>query len=85
MPCVNDIAQSNRLRTGTLPVSNLHRLYYEESATRQGSRWCFCMVVRGLVLSRFYRTFFDPQRFHAVIFSQRGAPKSLPLGELDAE
>jgi len=68
---------------GTLPVSNIHTLYYEESGNPEGIPVVFLHGGPGVGAQPLYRTFFNPQRFRIVIFSQRGAPKSLPLGELN--
>lgn len=70
-------------RTGFLQVSDLHQLYYEEVGNPAGIPVVFLHGGPGVGAQTLYRTYFDPQRFHAVIFSQRGAPKSLPLGELE--
>jgi len=69
--------------TGQLAVSDIHRLYYEEVGNPQGIPVVFLHGGPGVGAQPVYRTFFDPARFHAVIFSQRGAPKSQPLGELE--
>lgn len=69
--------------TDTLQVSKLHQLYFEEIGNPAGIPVVFLHGGPGVGAQPYYRTFFNPQRFHAVIFSQRGAPKSLPLGELE--
>jgi proline iminopeptidase len=67
---------------GTLPVSNIHTVYYEEVGNPEGIPVVFLHGGPGVGAQPIYRTFFDPERFRVIIFSQRGAPKSLPLGEL---
>lgn len=69
--------------TGQLSVSDIHRLYYEESGNPEGVPVVFLHGGPGVGAQPIYRTFFNPQIFRAVIFSQRGAPKSHPLGELN--
>jgi proline iminopeptidase len=69
--------------TGQLPVSNIHRLYFEEVGNPGGIPVVFLHGGPGVGAQTVYRTFFDPARFRAIIFSQRGAPKSHPLGELE--
>ena len=68
--------------TGQLSVSVIHRLYYEESGNPEGIPVVFLHGGPGVGAQPIYRTFFNPQIFRVVIFSQRGAPKSHPLGEL---
>ena len=69
--------------SGYLPVSELHTLYFEEVGNPQGIPVVFLHGGPGVGAQPVYRSYFDPQRFRAVIFSQRGAPKSQPLGELE--
>ena len=79
---MNDMHQSNHIATGTLQVSNIHSLYYEEVGNPKGIPVVFLHGGPGVGAQPIYRTFFDPTRYRIIIFSQRGAPKSLPLGEL---
>jgi proline iminopeptidase len=65
-----------------LQVSDLHTLYYEESGNPGGIPVVFLHGGPGVGAQAIYRSYFNPERFRAVIFSQRGAPKSLPIGEL---
>ena len=69
--------------TGFLQVSKLHTLYYEEVGNPQGIPVVLLHGGPGVGAQPVYRSYFDPQRFRAVIFSQRGSPKSQPLGELE--
>ncbi len=69
--------------TGQLAVSGIHRLYFEEVGNPAGIPVVFLHGGPGVGAQPVYRTYFNPERFHAVIFSQRGAPKSHPLGELE--
>ncbi len=68
--------------TGWLKVSDLHTLYYEEVGNPEGIPVVFLHGGPGVGAQVIYRRYFDPQRFRVVIFSQRGAGKSTPSGEL---
>ena len=67
---------------GNLQVSDIHTLYYEETGNPAGIPVVFLHGGPGVGAQPYYRTYFDPNRFRIIIFSQRGAPKSLPLAEL---
>jgi len=68
-------------RSGTLPVSNLHTLYWEESGNPQGAPVLFLHGGPGAGSNPRQRRFFDPQHYRIVLFDQRGAGRSTPLGE----
>src|SRR5262245_55207744 len=65
-------------RTGTLKVSDLHTLYYEEVGNAQGKPVVF--LHGGLDAD--YRRYFDPARWRVVLFDQRGCGQSTPHAEL---
>lgn len=67
---------------GWLPVSDLHTLYYEEAGNPEGTPVVFLHGGPGVGAQPLFRQYFDPQRFRVIIFSQRGAGKSPPSGEL---
>lgn len=68
-------------RTGLLPVDALHTLYWEECGNPQGVPVLFLHGGPGAGLSPKHRQFFDPRHYRIVLFDQRGAGKSTPLGE----
>lgn len=68
--------------TGWLPVSDLHRIYYEESGNPEGKPVVFLHGGPGGGSIPLYRQFFDPQRWRIVIFDQRGCGQSTPHAEL---
>ena len=68
-------------RHGMLPVDDLHRLYWEESGNPDGQPVLFLHGGPGGGTSPNHRRFFDPNHYRIVLFDQRGAGKSLPLGE----
>ncbi|MBD0269790.1 MAG: prolyl aminopeptidase, partial [Cyanobacteria bacterium Co-bin8] len=70
-------------RTGFLPVSRLHTLYFEESGNPQGQPVVFLHGGPGGGTIPLYRQFFDPQRWRIVLFDQRGCGLSRPHAELE--
>ena len=67
---------------GTLPVSSLHTLHYEEAGNPNGKPVVFLHGGPGGGLIPLYRQFFDPTRWRIVLFDQRGCGKSTPHAEL---
>jgi proline iminopeptidase len=68
-------------RTGTLAVDELHTLYWEECGNPDGQPVLFLHGGPGAGSSPSHRRFFDPAHYRIVLFDQRGAGKSTPLGE----
>src|SRR5450830_1812569 len=68
-------------RTGRLPVDNIHTLYWEECGNLDGVPVLFLHGGPGAGLSPQHRQFFDPAYYRNVLFDQRGAGQSTPLGE----
>jgi proline iminopeptidase len=69
-------------RTGTLKVSDLHTLYYEEAGNPNGKPAVFLHGGPGGGLDADYRRYFDPAKWRVVLFDQRGCGKSTPHAEL---
>ncbi len=69
-------------RSGMLPVDELHTLYWEECGNPQGEPVLFLHGGPGSGLSPLHRRFFDPAHYRIVLFEQRGAGRSTPLGEV---
>lgn len=69
--------------TGTLAVDPPHVLYWEQSGNPSGQPVIFLHGGPGAGASPDHRRFFDPERYRIVIFDQRGAGRSKPLGELE--
>jgi proline iminopeptidase len=69
-------------RTHRLKVDDLHELYVEECGNPRGLPVVFLHGGPGAGLSAYHRRFFDPARYHIVLFDQRGAGKSTPHAEL---
>lgn len=69
-------------RRGKLAVDALHTLPWEESGNSQGIPVVFLHGGPGGGTSPRHRQFFDPAFYRIVLFDQRGAGRSTPLGEL---
>ena len=70
-------------KKGWLAVDNLHHLYWEQSGNPQGVPVVFLHGGPGAGAVAAHRRFFDPDYYRIVIFDQRGAGRSKPLGELN--
>lgn len=68
-------------RHSMLAVDDLHTLYWEESGNPDGQPVLFLHGGPGGGTSPTHRRFFDPAHYRIVLFDQRGAGKSTPLGE----
>ena len=68
-------------RHGMLEVDALHTLYWEEVGNPEGIPVIFLHGGPGAGLSPQHRRFFDPAHYRVILFDQRGAGKSTPLGE----
>ncbi|HXA47018.1 MAG TPA: prolyl aminopeptidase [Burkholderiaceae bacterium] len=68
-------------QTGMLPVDESHTLYWEQCGNPAGVPVLFLHGGPGAGLSPTHRRFFDPAYYRIVLFDQRGAGKSTPLGE----
>ncbi len=68
--------------TGYLPLSAGHVMYWEQAATPRGRPVLFLPAAPGPAAGAVHRRFFDPEFWRIVIFDQRGAGRSRPLGSL---
>jgi proline iminopeptidase len=68
-------------RRGRLQVDDVHNLYWEECGNPNGVPVLFLHGGPGAGLSPRHRQFFDPAYYRIVLFDQRGAGQSTPLGE----
>ncbi len=66
----------------TLEVDAPHTLYIEECGNPDGLPVVFLHGGPGAGCSPYHRRFFDPARYRAVLFDQRGCGRSTPHGEL---
>ena len=65
-----------------LPLDAIHTMYVEQSGNPRGVPVVFLHGGPGSGASASHRQFFDPAFYRILIFDQRGAGRSLPLGEL---
>ena len=69
--------------TGYLPLSGGHVMYWEQAGNPNGRPVLFLHGGPGAGAGAVHRRFFDPNFWRIVIFDQRGAGRSRPLGGLD--
>lgn len=70
------------IEAGMLALDGLHHMYWEVSGNPDGKPVVFLHGGPGAGASPAHRRFFDPRHYRIVIFDQRGAGRSTPLGEL---
>lgn len=68
--------------SGLLRLDELHSMYWEESGHPGGIPVVFLHGGPGAGSTPAHRRFFDPTAYRIIIFDQRGAGRSAPLGEL---
>ncbi len=68
--------------TGLLPLSGGHVMYWEQVGNPRGQPVLFLHGGPGAGAGAVHRRFFDPLHWRVVIFDQRGAGRSRPLGNL---
>jgi proline iminopeptidase len=69
--------------TGTLQVSPLHTVYYEQCGNPDGQPVVFLHGGPGGGIIPEYRQFFDPTAYRVVLFDQRGSGHSTPHASLE--
>src|SRR3979490_1128302 len=72
------------LTSQLLPVSDGHEIYVETVGRADGIPAVYLHGGPGSGCQADHRRLFDPERFHAVLFDQRGAGRSRPKGRLEA-
>jgi proline iminopeptidase len=68
--------------SGMLRLDALHSMYWEESGRPDGIPAVFLHGGPGAGSTPRHRRFFDPDAYRIVVYDQRGAGRSKPLGEL---
>jgi proline iminopeptidase len=68
--------------TGMLPLDRRHTMYWEQSGNPRGQPVVFLHGGPGAGATPTHRRFFDPAAYRIIVFDQRGAGRSTPLGEL---
>ncbi len=71
-------------QTGYLPVGDGHVIYWEQVGNPRGKPVLFLHGGPGAGAGAVHRRFFDPAIWRVLIFDQRGAGRSTPLGGLVA-
>jgi len=66
-----------------LKVDDVHSLYVEECGRRKGIPVLFLHGGPGAGCEPYHRRFFDPQRYHIILFDQRGSGRSTPHASLE--
>ena len=70
---------------GTLPLTDGHTMYWEQVGNPRGAPVLFLHGGPGAGAGAVHRRFFDPAFWRVVVFDQRGAGRSRPLGSLSFE
>jgi len=78
---VNFYNISEPLNIHRLKVSDLHEIYIEEYGNRDGIPMLFLHGGPGAGISPIYQKYFDPKKYHLIMFDQRGSGKSKPYAE----
>ena len=68
--------------SGMLRLDALHSMYWEESGRADGIPVVFLHGGPGAGSTPRHRRFFDPGAYRIIVYDQRGAGRSRPLGEL---
>jgi proline iminopeptidase len=69
-------------RTGRFALDRVHTMYWEECGNPRGVPVVFLHGGPGGGISPDHRRYFDPAFYRIVLYDQRGAGQSTPLGEL---
>jgi proline iminopeptidase len=83
MPRTDFYPEIEPYNSGRLPLDGGHVMYWEESGNPKGVPVLFLHGGPGAGASPTHRRFFDPDLYRIVIYDQRGAGRSTPLGSLD--
>ena len=65
-----------------IKVSDIHEIYIEEYGNKKGAPLIFLHGGPGAGTSPIYQKYFNPEKYHLIMFDQRGCGKSKPYGEV---
>ncbi len=68
---------------GRVPVSARHSLYYEQVGNPEGKPVVFLHGGPGGGVMPDYRRYFNPQKWHVILFDQRGCGRSTPFADIE--
>jgi proline iminopeptidase len=68
--------------THRIKVSDIHEIYIEEYGNKKGTPLIFLHGGPGAGSSPTYQKYFNPEKYHLIMFDQRGSGKSIPYGEV---
>ena len=71
-------------QSGMLKLDGIHTMYWEVSGNPHGKPVLFLHGGPGAGSTPTHRRFFDPAHYRIVVYDQRGAGRSAPLGETRA-
>jgi proline iminopeptidase len=74
--------RSKPFRTGHLPVTDGHSIYFEEHGNPEGRPVTYLHGGPGGGLERAFTRFFDLKKWRLILFDQRGCGKSTPFASL---
>lgn len=69
--------------SGFMKVDETHEIYWEQCGNPHGVPILFLHGGPGAGATTTHRRFFDPDHYRIIIFDQRGAGRSTPLGSLE--
>ncbi len=69
--------------SGMFPVGDGHELYYELCGNPKGKPVVFLHGGPGSGSGPEHRRFFDPKRYHILVFDQRGSGRSTPTASIE--
>jgi proline iminopeptidase len=69
--------------TGRLRVDDLHTIYWEETGSPEGIPIVMIHGGPGGGIRPYHARMFDPRRFRAIVYDQRGCGRSTPFGCLE--
>lgn len=67
---------------GFITVDEIHQIYYQRIGHPEGRPIVFLHGGPGSGINDSYHGFFNPEKYHVILFDQRGAGKSQPHAEL---